>query len=171
MDFQKFTEKCRSFMQAAQTLAMRSDHQSLEPEHLLKVMLEDDTGAVAKLLSASGADLHKLQSKVNQALSKLVNVTGSGAGGLRLSTDLIKILDKALQLSEKSGDKFVTSERILQSMLIAKATNVAEIMADSGLTDTGLNAAINDMRKGKTADNANAEDNFDALAKYARDLT
>ncbi|MED5423627.1 MAG: ATP-dependent chaperone ClpB, partial [Pseudomonadota bacterium] len=151
--------------------AMRSDHQSLEPEHLLKVMLEDDTGAVAKLLSASGADLHKLQSKVNQALSKLVNVTGSGAGGLRLSTDLIKILDKALQLSEKSGDKFVTSERILQSMLIAKATNVAEIMADSGLTDTGLNAAINDMRKGKTADNANAEDNFDALAKYARDLT
>ncbi|MEC9235311.1 MAG: Clp protease N-terminal domain-containing protein, partial [Pseudomonadota bacterium] len=150
---------------------MRSDHQSLEPEHLLKVMLEDDTGAVAKLLSASGADLHKLQSKVNQALSKLVNVTGSGAGGLRLSTDLIKILDKALQLSEKSGDKFVTSERILQSMLIAKATNVAEIMADSGLTDTGLNAAINDMRKGKTADNANAEDNFDALAKYARDLT
>ncbi len=171
MDFQKFTEKCRSFMQAAQTLAMRSDHQSLEPEHLLRVMLEDDTGAVAKLLSASGADLHKLQSKVNQALSKLVNVTGSGAGGLRLSTDLIKILDKALQLSEKSGDKFVTSERILQSMLIAKATNVAEIMADSGLTDTGLNAAINDMRKGKTADNANAEDNFDALAKYARDLT
>ena len=171
MDFQKFTEKCRSFMQAAQTLAMRSDHQSLEPEHMLRVMLEDDTGAVAKLLSASGADLHKLQSKVNNALSKLVTVTGSGAGGLRLSTDLIKILDKALQLSEKSGDKFVTSERILQAMLIAKATNVADIMADCGLTDAGLNAAINDMRKGKTADNANAEDNFDALSKYARDLT
>ena len=171
MDFEKFTEKCRSFMQAAQTLAMRSDHQSLEPEHMLKVMLEDDKGVVAKLLSASGADLHKLQSRVNKALSKLPSVSGPGASGLRLSTDLVKILDKALSLSEKSGDKFVTSERILQSMLVAKATTISEIMADCGLTDTGLNAAINDMRKGKTADSANAEDGFDALSKYARDLT
>tara|TARA_R110000764_G_scaffold222028_1_gene310628 strand:- start:11163 stop:13784 length:2622 start_codon:yes stop_codon:yes gene_type:complete len=171
MDFEKFTEKCRSFMQAAQTLAMRSDHQSLEPEHMLKVMLQDDTGVVTKLLMAAGGDSDKLQSLVNQALSKLPSVTGAGAGGLRLSTDLVKILDKALSLGEKSGDKFVTSERILQSMLIAKAANVAELMADSGLSDASLNQAINDMRKGKTADTANAEDNFDALSKYARDLT
>lgn len=171
MDFEKFTEKCRTFMQAAQTLAMRSDHQSLEPEHMLKVMLDDETGGVGKLLAASGGDIYKMQSKVNQALSRLPAVSGPGAGGLRLSTDLVKILDKAMKLSEKSGDKFVTSERILQCMMIAKATHISEIMTDSGLTDTALNQAVNDMRKGKTADSANAEDNFDALSKYARDLT
>jgi ATP-dependent Clp protease ATP-binding subunit ClpB len=133
--------------------------------------LQDDTGVVTKLLAAAACDTDKLQSSINQALAKLPSVTGAGAGGLRLSTDLVKILDKALSLSEKSGDKFVTSERILQAMLIAKAANVAEVMADAGLSDAGLNQAINDMRKGKTADTANAEDNFDALSKYARDLT
>ena len=171
MDFDKLTEKVKSFLQQAQTIAMRSGHQSLEPEHLLKVMLEDDTNIVQRLIEAANGDATKLKQSAEVALSKLPQVTGSGAGQLRLSTDLSKIIDNALTLSEKAGDSFVTAERILQAMSLAKATDIEEYLRNAGVTPTGLNQAINAIRKGRTADSANADENFDALNKYARDLT
>src|SRR5688572_24274294 len=171
MDFDKFTEKSKSFMQQAQTLAMRSDHQSLEPEHFLKVMLDDDDGLALRLIQASGGDAARIKKDIEGAIAKFPSVRGPGAGGLRISNDLAKILDNAALLAEKSGDRFVTAERILQAMLMLKTSNAAEIMSAGGLTPQQLNQSINDMRKGRTADTANAEGQFDALKKYARDLT
>ena len=171
MDFEKFTEKSRTFLQHAQTLATRSDHQSLEPEHLLKVMLEDDDGIIPRLVAESGGDVAKLTKSLNAALTKFPSVTGSGAGQLRISGDLAKILDNALNLAEKSGDKFITAERILQAMGMAKSADIAGILEEAKVDPEGLNRAINTMRKGRTADTPQAEDNFDALKKYARDLT
>ena len=172
MEFDKFTEKSKSVLQKAQTLAMRGNHQSLEPEHLLKVMLEDEDGLTERLVQAAGGDAARLKKAVEASLAKLPSVSGSGAGGLRISTDTSKTLDNALQLAEKAGDKYVTVERIFQSMLMSRpASEMGGIVADAGLNPTAVNQAINQMRKGRTADSANAEDQFEALAKYARDLT
>ena len=171
MDFEKFTEKTKGFIQQAQTLAMRSNHQSLEPEHMLRAMLDDETGLCAKVVRLAEGDVDKLESEVNKALAKLPSVEGPGAGQLRLSTDLAKIMDSSVKLAEKAGDKFVTSERILQAMSMAKTSNVVDHLTAAGLTPQKINNAINEMRKGRTADSASAEDQFDALARYARDLT
>lgn len=171
MEFQKFTEKTRSYIQQAQTLAMRHDNQSLEPEHLLKVMIDDHQGSVVKLVQEAGGDIGRLHADVDYALSKLPNVTGSGAGQLRLSTDLMKILDEAESTAKKSGDAFVSGEMVLLAMSLAKAAHIAEILADCGLDAHKINAAIKVIRKGRTVDSANAEDGFEALKKYARDLT
>lgn len=171
MDFEKMTEKLRAFLQQAQTLAIRKNHQSLEPEHVLRVMLDDDQGVTDNILRAAGGDPSTLQGKLEQALTKLPSVTGSGAGQLRLSTDLLKIFDNAMTLASKSGDKFITTERLLQAMMMAKRMDISGTLADCGVNDEKLNAAINERRKGRTADTAQAEDSFDALTKYARDLT
>lgn len=171
MDFEKLTEKSRTFIQQAQTLAMRSDHQSLEPEHLLKVMLDDEDAIVSRLIQAAGGNEATLQKEVNTALAKFPSVTGSGAGQIRVSGDLSKIFDKSLDLSEKSGDKFVTAERLLQAMGMAKSADIAGMLEKANVQPEALNQAINLMRKGRTADSATAEDNFEALKKYAMDLT
>ncbi len=171
MDFEKFTEKSRSLLQQAQTLAMRSDHQSLEPEHLLKVMLDDEDALAVRLVQAAGGDPVRLKKDVEGALAKLPAVSGPGSGSLRISTDLAKILDNALSLAEKAGDKYITAERMLQSMSVAKAADITGMLTDAGLTPVALNQAINAMRKGRTADTASAEAQFEALSKYARDLT
>ncbi len=171
MDFDKFTEKSKTFIQQAQTLAMRSDHQSLEPEHVLKVMLQDEDAITSRLVQAAGGNESKLTKDINEALAKFPAVTGSGAGQLRVSGDLSKIFDKALNLSEKSGDRFVTAERILQAMVMQKSSDVAGMLDGANVRDEALNQAINQMRKGRTADTAQAEDNFEALKKYATDLT
>ncbi len=171
MDFDRLTEKTKSFLQQAQTLAMRSGHQSLEPEHLLKVMLDEQGGLVSKLIVGADADLSRLIKDLSVALSKFPVVEGAGAGQMRLSSDLAKITDNALKLAEKSGDKFVTAERVLQAMVLAKKTDICGYLEDAGLNDQKLNQAINDVRKGRTADTAGAEDQFDALNKYAQDLT
>ncbi|MCB9976745.1 MAG: ATP-dependent chaperone ClpB [Rhodospirillales bacterium] len=171
MDFEKLTEKTKSFLQAAQTLALRSGHQSLEPEHLLKVMLDDESGMVPKLLQAVGGELALLKRDVEGAIAKFPVVGGPGAGGLRLSGDLARVFDSAMDLSEKAGDRFVTVERLLQAMAMAKKLDVSGYLESSGVTDKALNKAINEMRKGRTADSATAEDQFDALNRYARDLT
>ncbi|MBX2834517.1 MAG: ATP-dependent chaperone ClpB, partial [Micavibrio sp.] len=171
MNFDKFTEKTKSHLQVAQTLAMRNGHQSLEPEHLLKVMLEDSDGLVSKILKASDVNVASLKQSVDQAVAKFPIVEGSGAGGLRLSSDLSKIAANALNIAEKAGDKFVTAERFIQAMLLEKRSDIAEILENAGVKDTNLNKAINDMRKGKTADSASADDQFDALNKYAHDIT
>lgn len=171
MDFDKFTEKTKSFLQAAQTLAMRNKHPSLEPEHMLKVMLDDQDALIPKLLKATDTKVAALRSDVDKALAKLPVVEGPGAGQLRISSDLSKILSSALLLAEKSGDKYVTAERILQAMLMEKKAEVSGYLEGAGLTDKALNGAVNDMRKGRTADSATADDQFDALNKYAHDLT
>ncbi len=171
IDFEKFSEKTRSFIQRAQTLAARMNHQSLEPEHLLRVMLDDEQGQVARLILAAAGDITRLSDDVQKAVAKFPAVTGSGAGQMRISGDLSKILDNALILAEKSGDSFVTSERILQAMTMAKATTIADILQNAKVEATRLNQAVNDLRKGRTADTAGAEDQFEALQKYARDLT
>lgn len=171
MDFDRFSEKFRSILQKAQTLAMRSKHQSLEPEHVLKVMLEDEEGQIQRLVKSAGGDAVRLKMNIEQTLAKLPSVEGPGAGGLRLSNDLAKILDNAMQLAEKAGDKFLTTERVLQAMTLAKATEVTGTLEESGVSPTAMNTAINDLRKGRTADSAGAEDTFDSLNKYARDMT
>ncbi len=171
MDFDKLTEKTKSLLQQAQTLAIRHGHQSLEPEHLLKVMLDDESGLVSKVIRGAGGNVALLKASVEGAVSKFPVVEGSGAGQLRLSADLGKIFANAEKVSEKAGDRFVTTERILQAMIMAKRTDVAGYLEDAGINDQTLNKAINDVRKGRTADTAGAEDQFDALTKYARDLT
>ncbi|PCI01661.1 MAG: ATP-dependent chaperone ClpB [Alphaproteobacteria bacterium] len=170
MDFDKMTEKLRGFFQAAQSLAMRKNNQSLEPEHLLRVMLDDDQGVTDSLVIAAGGNLGTLKASLDQTLAKLPSVTGA-ANGLRMANDLAKISEDAKILAEKSGDKFVTTERFLQAMTMAKKSEVSGVLADAGVNDKQLNAAINNRRKGRTADNANAEDQFDALKRYAEDLT
>lgn len=171
MDFDRFSEKFRSILQKAQTLAMRSKHQSLEPEHVLKVMLEEEDAQVGRLVKAAGGDAAILKKNIEQSLAKLPAVEGPGAGGLRLSNDLAKIMDQAMQLAEKSGDKFLTTERVLQAMTLAKASDITGHLESAGVTATAMNAAINELRKGRTADSASAEDTFDSLNKYARDMT
>ncbi len=171
MNFDKMTEKTKSFLQEAQTLAIRYGHQSLEPEHLLKVMLDDNSGLVLKLVQACDGNANSLRSSVEQAIAKFPVVEGSGAGQLRLSGDLAKIFADAENISDKAGDSFITTERVLQAMIMAKKTDVAGYLEDANITDTKLNQAINEVRKGRTADSAGAEDQFDALNKYARDLT
>ncbi len=170
MDFERFTEKSRGFLQKAQTLAMRKNNQSLEPEHLLRVMLDDEDGLARKLVQAAGGDLERLSKDIDVALAKFPEVTGGGSG-LRISTDLAKILDSALNLAEKAGDKYVTGERIVQAMAMAKATDIEGILDGARVTPATLNQAINDMRKGRTADSPTAEGQFDALNRFARDLT
>ncbi len=171
MDFEKMTEKLRSFFQAAQSLAMRKNNQSLEPEHLLRVMLDDDQNVTDSLVTAAGGNITSLRQKLDQTLAKLPSVTGSGASGLRMANDLARIVEDARILAEKAGDSFMTTERLLQAMVMAKKTEVSAVLLDCGIDEKRLNAAINNRRKGRTADSASAEDQFDALKKYARDLT
>jgi ATP-dependent Clp protease ATP-binding subunit ClpB len=171
MDFERFTEKSKSLLQQAQTLAMRKGHQSLEPEHWLKTMLEDADRLIPRLIEATGGNVPDLNRKLDVAIAKFPVISGSGAGGLRISGDFSKIAANALELAEKSGDKYITVERVLQAMLMAKKTEVAGYLVECGISDNTLNAAINQMRKGRTADNPKAEDHFEALGKYAQDLT
>ena len=171
MEFERFTEKSCSFIQKAQTLASRYKHQSLEPEHLLRVMLDDEDGLIKKLVNNGGGDVRKLSTGVDKSITKFPVVDGSGAGQLRVSSDLSKLLDNSLNIAEKSGDKYVTSERILQAMAMLKASDISGTLADAGVSPTTLNAAINEMRKGRTADTPTSEGQFDALRRYARDLT
>ncbi len=171
MNFDKLTEKTKSFLQQAQSLAIRYGHQSLEPEHVLKVMLDDRDGLVSKLLKGCDANVGSLKASLERAIAKFPVVEGSGAGQLRLSGDLAKIFAEAEKIASQAGDQFVTTERLLQAMVLAKKTDVSGYLDDCGMSDEKLNGAINEMRKGRTADSASAEDQFDALNRYARDLT
>ena len=171
MNIEKFTERARGFIQAAQTIAVREDHQRLLPEHLLKALLDDPEGMAANLMAASGGDPGRAAEAVALALSKLPKVQGSGAGGLHLDASLAKLLDQAQQAAEKNGDSFVTTEILLLALAMAEGTGVARLLKSARVTPQALNAAIKDMRKGRTADSASAEDTYDALKKYARDLT
>ncbi len=170
MDFEKFTERSRGFVQAAQTLALTSNHQQLTPEHLLKVLLDDPEGLAANLMRAAGGDPASAIRGTEAALNKLPKIEG-GSGQLHLTPELAKVFESAGKLAEKSGDSFVTAERLLLALNMAAGAKAADILKDAGLTPQGLNAAINDLRKGRTADSASAESAYDALNKYAQDLT
>jgi ATP-dependent Clp protease ATP-binding subunit ClpB len=171
MDFEKYTERSRGFIQSAQTLATRSNHQQLSPLHILKVLLDDKEGLAANLIGAAGGDAAKALNSVEAELGKLPKVEGSGAGQIYLSQETGKLLEQAEQIAEKAGDSFVTAERLLLALVLATGTPAAKVLADSGVTPQNLNKAIEDVRKGRTADSATAEDTYDALKKYARDLT
>jgi len=171
MDFEKFTERAKSVVQAAQTLALRNNHQQLQPEHLLKCMLDDDSGVVRNLVRAAGGKPENLMKVLNEGIAGMPAVSGSGAGGLHMSPNLARLFDQAQQAAQKSGDKFVTLERLLQGITLVPQSEAAKLLKENGVDAQKLNAAINQMRKGRTADSASAEDQFDALNKYARDLT
>ena len=171
MDFEKFTERARSVVQKTQTLALRNNHQFLTAEHLLKVLLQEESGVVRNIIRAAGASPEKLLAAVEVFIAKLPSVEGRGAGMGQLSPALGKILDQAVQIAEKAGDKFVTIERLLQAITLQPQSDAAKVMQQNGLTAEKINQAINAMRKGRTADSASAEDQYEALKKYARDLT
>jgi ATP-dependent Clp protease ATP-binding subunit ClpB len=171
MDLEKFTERSRGFLQAAQTLALRSGHQRLTPEHLLKVLLDDKDGLAAGLLRNSGADPARALAATDKALDKQPKIEGSGAGQVYMAPELARVLDQAEKLAEKAGDGFVTAERLLLALAVSNEGTTGRILKDAGATAQGLNAAINELRKGHTAQSASAEDSYDALKKYARDLT
>jgi ATP-dependent Clp protease ATP-binding subunit ClpB len=170
MDIEKFTERARGFIQSAQTLALREGNQQFTPEHLLKVLIDDEEGLAARLITAAGGRDNQVRSGVEAALKKLPKVQG-GSGQVYLSQDAARLLDNAEQIAKKAGDSFVTAEYLLLALVLASGSESARILKEAGVTAQGLNAAIAGLRKGRTADSATAENAYDALKKYARDLT
>ena len=171
MDFEKFTERSRGFVQAAQGLAIGRGHQRFTPEHMLKALLDDEEGLAANLIRAAGGRHDEALEKTEATLDKLPRVEGEGAGQIYLAPETARLFEQALEIAKKAGDSYVTAERLLLALALAKGTPSARILADAGVTPQALNAAINDLRKGRKAESASAEDSYDALKKYARDLT
>jgi ATP-dependent Clp protease ATP-binding subunit ClpB len=169
MDIEKFTERARGFIQSGQSLALREGNQQFVPEHLLKVLIDDEEGLAVRLINASGGRDTQVRSGVEAALKKLPKVQG-GSGQVYLSSDLARLLDNAEQAAKKAGDSFVTAEYLLLALAMSGGES-ARILKDAGVTAQGLNKAIADLRQGRTADSATAENQYDALKKYARDLT
>ena len=170
MDIQKFTERSQGFLQAAQTIAVREFHQRLTPEHLLKALLDDEEGASAGLIRAAGGDPAAIQKANDAEVARLPKVQGSGAGQVQMTTELHRLLDSAQQLATKAGDTFVAQDRLLQA-LAASETPAGRTLRANGATPSTVETAITHVRKGRTVDSANAEATFDALNKYARDMT
>ena len=169
MNLDKFTERSRGFVQAAQTIAMRENHQRLTPEHILKALMDDEEGLSANLITKAAGDAKAVRAAVDAAVSKIPSVTGD-AGQVYLDNVTAKVVSEAEKLAGKAGDSFVPVERLLTALAIVKSK--AKDALDAGkVTAKGLNEAINDLRKGRTADSASAEDGYDALNKYARNLT
>jgi ATP-dependent Clp protease ATP-binding subunit ClpB len=171
MNIEKFTDRAKGFLQAAQTIAMREGHQQFTPEHMLKALLDDSEGMAAGLIDRSGGQSRQARQLVDEALAKLPKVSGAGASSLHLTPALARVFDTAEKAADKAGDSFVTVERLLLALAIEKDSEAGKILAKAGVTPQGLNAAIEAIRKGRTADSASAEQGYDALKKYARDLT
>lgn len=171
MNLNSYTERTQGFIQAAQGLAHRSDHQRLTPEHMLKVMLDDSEGLAANLITAAGGNPSKAREDVDRELAKLPKVSGQDVGQVYLAPETARVFEQAEQIAKKAGDNYVTVERLLIALALSKEAASGKILKDAGLTAQNLNAAINDLRKGRTAQSASAEDSYDALKKYAQDLT
>src|SRR5690242_1852031 len=171
MNFDKYTDRARGFIQSAQSLALREGHQQFAPEHLLKVLLDDPEGLAAGLIDRSGGSSREALSAVEAALAKLPKVSGGGAGQIYLAPELARVFDQAEKVAEKAGDSYVTVERLLLALALSKDSEAGRILSRAGVTPQNLNAAIEAIRKGRTADSASAENAYDALKKYARDLT
>lgn len=170
MNIEKYTERARGFIQSAQTGAMNAGNQQFTPVHLLKVLLDDDQGMATGLIAKAGGDPKAARAGTAAALNKIPKVSGD-AGQLYLSRELSKVFDTAEQVAQKAGDSYVTVERLLLALVIEKDTDAGRVLASAGVTAQGLNTAIEAIRKGRTADSASAENTYDALKKYARDLT
>ncbi len=171
MNFERYTERSRGFVQSAQSRAVAAGHQQFTPEHLLKELLDDRDGLAANLIRAAGGRPEEALERVEAALAALPRVEGDGAGQLYIAPETAQLFEQAEKVAEQAGDRFVTAERLLLAMLLAKSSKTAKILGDAGLTAQGLNTAINEIRKGRTADSAAAEDGYDALKRYASDLT
>ncbi|MGB7179012.1 MAG: ATP-dependent chaperone ClpB [Xanthobacteraceae bacterium] len=171
MDFEKYTDRSRGFVQSAQSLAQREGHQQFAPEHLLKVLLDDPEGLAAGLIDRAGGNSRAALKATEAALAKRPKVSGGGAGQVYLDPALARVFDTAEKAGEKAGDSFVTVERLLLALALEKNSEAGKILAAAGVTPQTLNAAIEALRKGRTADSATAENAYDALKKYARDLT
>jgi ATP-dependent Clp protease ATP-binding subunit ClpB len=172
MNLERFTDRAKGFLQSAQTVAIRMNHQRIAPEHMLKALLEDEQGMAAGLIQAAGGDAKRAVSETDAALAKIPAVSGSGAQQTPgLDNDTVRVLDQAEQVAQKAGDSFVTVERLLLALTLATTTAAGRALATAGVTADALNNAINDLRGGRTADTASAEDRYDALKKFARDLT
>jgi ATP-dependent Clp protease ATP-binding subunit ClpB len=172
MDFEKLTDRARGFLQAAQTIAVREHQQRIAPAHLLKALLDDEQGMAAGLIQAAGGDAQAARREVDALVDKIPAVTGSGATSApAMDGDTIRILDQAEQVAKKAGDQYVTVERILLAMTLAKGTDVATALERAGVKPQNLNAAIDKLRGGRTADTQSSEDRYDALKRYTRDLT
>jgi len=171
MNFEKYTDRARGFVQSAQSMALREGHQQFAPEHLLKVLLDDPEGLAAGLIDRSGGNSRQALQAVEAVLAKIPKVSGAGAGQVYLAAALARVFDAAEKAGEKAGDSFVTVERLLLALALEKDSEAGQILAKAGVTPQNLNAAINALRKGRTADSSSAENAYDALKKYARDLT
>jgi len=170
MNIEKYSERVRGFIQSAQTYALAQNHQQFTPEHLLKVLIDDEEGLAASLIERAGGRASDVRLGVEAALNALPKVEG-GNGQLYLAQPLAKVFATAEEIAKKAGDSFVTVERLLTALAIEKSAKTADILSKAGVTPAALNQVINDIRKGRTADTASAEQGYDALKKYARDLT
>ncbi|MDQ4420779.1 ATP-dependent chaperone ClpB [Sphingobium sp. DEHP117] len=172
MNLEKFTDRAKGFLQSAQTVAIRMSHQRIAPEHLLKALLEDSEGMAAGLIKAAGGDASVAVRETDAALARVPAVSGSGAqASPGLDNDAVRVLDSAEQIAQKAGDSFVTVERLLLALVLASTTAAGKALSAAGVKAEALNGAINQLRGGRTADTATAEDRYDALKKFARDLT
>lgn len=172
MNLEKFTDRAKGFLQSAQTVAIRMSHQRIGPEHLLKALLEDEQGMASGLIKATGGDAAIALRETDAALAKVPAVSGGGAQQTPgLDNDAVRVLDSAEQVAQKAGDSYVTVERLLLALALATTTSAGKALAAAAVTAEGLNAAINALRGGRSADTAGAEDRYDALKKFARDLT
>ncbi len=171
MNIEKYTDRAKGFIQSAQSLAIREGHQQFTAEHLLKVLLDDPEGLAAGLIDRAGGTSREALRAVEASLAKLPKVSGAGAGQVYLSPALARIFDQAEKIADKAGDSFVTVERLLLAIAMDKESEAGKILTRVGVSAQNLNAAINALRKGRTADSASAENAYDALKKYARDLT
>ena len=171
MEFDKYTERSRGFVQAAQGVALRANHQQLTPVHLLKALIEDSEGLAAHLIGMAGGDAAVAARAVDAALDALPRVEGTGAGQLHLSPELARVFHSAEEIAKKAGDAYVTAERLLLALALATGSAAEKALKEAGVTPQKLNAAIEDIRKGRKAESATAEDAYEALEKYTVDLT
>ncbi|HVW93855.1 MAG TPA: Clp protease N-terminal domain-containing protein, partial [Devosia sp.] len=170
MNIEKYTERARGFIQSAQTYALGKGHQQFLPIHLLKVLLDDEEGLASGLIERAGGDAKVARADTEAALRKIPSVSGDGSQ-LYLSREIARVFDTAEDAAKKAGDGYVTVERLLLALDIEKDTDAGKVLAAARVTPQGLNEAINELRKGRTADSASAENSYDALKKYSRDLT
>jgi ATP-dependent Clp protease ATP-binding subunit ClpB len=170
MNIEKYTERARGFIQSAQTIALGKGHQQFSPLHLLKVLLDDDQGLASSLIERAGGDAKAARKSLEAVLAKIPSVSGDG-GQLYLSRELARFFETAESAAQKAGDSYVTVERLLLALVVEKDTDAGKILVSAGVTPQALNSAIEAIRKGRTADSASAESGYDALKKYARDLT
>ena len=170
MDFETYTDRARTIVQAAQGLALKSSHQQFAPEHLLRALLDDETGLSSNLIQTAGGRIRQVSDAVDQALAAMPKVEG-GEGKLYLAPATARVFQAAEEAAKKAGDQFVSAERMLQALSLTPDNKAFDALKASGVTPQALNSAVNDLRAGRTADSQSAEDSYEALKKYARDLT